>query len=140
MDYSHAERYERMFPAGIHDPCAVDRRVETRAWARQMDMMTKLGFSPYETVDGATVHNIPTTAINGRCSAAASGNRFVGYIDTETGVLHIDCINEPSFYLDIRLNECAFWKHAPGGEAAAASQASFEACATSQGAVVSSEC
>ena len=139
MDYSHAEKHERFFPTGVHDPSATDRRVDTHAWARQMDIMTKLGFSPYDAVDGATVHDIPTTAFSGRCGAGAGGNKFAGYIDMETGVLHIDCINEPSFWLDIRLNECAFWKHAPGGEAAAESKASFEAHAAPQDAAVSSE-
>ena len=83
-------------------------------------------------------HSIRTE--NPRSGAGAGGNKFAGYIDTETGVLHIDCVNEPSFWLDIRLNECAFWKHAPDGDAAAESKASFEARAAPQDAAASSSC
>jgi len=107
-----------------------------------MEMLSKLGVSPYGAVDGAAVHDIPSSAIDGNGVALASlGNKFVGYIDTERGLLHIDCLSDPTFWLDIRLSECSFWKHAPGEEGAAASQASFEARAgaTAQDASTSSE-
>ena len=138
MDYTAQEKSERYFPAGVSDPCALDRHVENGAWQRQMEMLSAFGVSPYGAVDGAAVHNIPSIAIDGN-GAGRKGNKFVGYIDTERGLLHIDCLSDPTFWLDIRLSECSFWKHAPGGEGAAASQASFEAHATPQDAPTSSE-
>lgn len=98
-----------------------------------------MDYSHYYPVDGETVHSVPTSAISGRCDAGAGGNKFTGFVDTDSGVLHIDCLNKPSFWLDIRLSECSFLKHAPGTEAAAASRASFEAHAAPQGAAASSE-
>jgi len=140
MDYTAQEKSERYFPDGVRDPCAVDRQVENGMWQMQMEMLSKIGVSPYGAVDGAMVHDIPSTAIDGN-GVGCKGNKFVGYIDTERGLLHIDCLSDPTFWLDIRLSECSFWKHAPGEEGAAASQASFEAraVATARDAPTSSE-
>jgi hypothetical protein len=138
MDYTAQENGERFFPDGLRDPCALDRQVENGTWKRQMEMLSTLGVSLYGAVDGVTVHDIQSSAIAGN-GVGCKGNKFVGYIDTERGFLHIDCLSDPTFWLDIRLSECSFWKHAPGEEGAAASQASFEARAAAQDAPTSSE-
>jgi hypothetical protein len=85
MDYTAQEKGERYFPDGVRDPCALDRQVENGAWQRQMEMLSTLGVSPYGAVDGATVHDIPSTAINGN-GVGCKGNKFVGYVDTERGL------------------------------------------------------
>ena len=88
MDYTAQERGERFFPDGLRDPCALDRQVENGTWKRQMEMLSTLGVSPYGAVDGVTVHDIQSSAIDGN-GVGCKGNKFVGYIDTERGFLRV---------------------------------------------------
>ena len=82
--------------------------------------------SPYGIVDEEGVFAIPTQAIKGRSGPSGRGKTFAGYIDANTGLIRVDCDEEPSFWLEIDLSAINAIRYAPGGHGYESAKADFE--------------
>jgi hypothetical protein len=65
---------------------------------------------------------IPSTCIRGR--ADPQGKTFMGVIKSN-GVLRIDCIENPSFWLEINLSEIPEYKYSPHGDGSKEAELDF---------------
>lgn len=87
--------------------------------------------SAYGDVDGETTIGIPTQAVRGRTGYA--GKTFSGKFDLESGIIRIDCAEDPSFWLEIDIHKIPALSSAPGGHEASAAHDEFVRTANPDG-------
>ena len=75
----------------------------SRDLATHIRQLSRRGVSPYASVNGEDVVDIPVKACKGR--AGASGTTFSGYINLTTGKMRFDCADELGFWLEVDLSE-----------------------------------
>ena len=86
-------------------------------FAKRLREMGERGESAYDDVNGEDVVDIPAQAIQGR--AGAGGKTFSGRLDLNSGMLRVDCADEPAFWMQINLLEVPALALQPGQTAAA---------------------
>ena len=75
--------------------------------------MGKRGESAYACVDGEECIDIPAQALKGR--AGTLGKTFSGFLNFKTGKLRFDCAEDPSFYLEMDLQNVPALTASPDG-------------------------
>ena len=70
------------------------------------------------SVDGDAKNEIPASACKGR--AGIFGQTFTGVFNEDTGQMRFNCVEDPSFWLEVNLSKMPRFAAAPGGALATA--------------------